>query len=85
MVLSWLKRDARPALRDLARELNIEIVDFEETHYRAAVAAFLRFGKGRHRAALNFADCMAYALAKVSGLWLLYCGTDFSPTNIQSA
>jgi ribonuclease VapC len=45
----------------------------------------LRFGKGRHPAALNFGDCMSYALASVSGLPLLYAGTDFSHTDIASA
>ena len=36
-------------------------------------------------AALNFGDCMSYALASVSGLPLLYAGNDFSQTDIQSA
>lgn len=80
-----LKRDARPVLAELVRVLNIEIVDFEETHYRAALGAFLQFGKGQNPAALNFGDCMSYALAKVSGLPLLYSGNDFSRTDIRSA
>ena len=29
--------------------------------------AFAQFGKGRHRAALNFGDCFSYALAKWLG------------------
>jgi ribonuclease VapC len=82
---SRLKRDARPILMELKRNLNIDIVSFDENHYSAAVAAFLRFGKGRHRAALNFGDCMTYALAKLSGLPLLYSGLDFSYTDVQSA
>lgn len=86
MVLSVrLKRDARPVLAELVRKLNAEIVDFTALHYEEAAGAFLRFGKGRHPAALNFGDCMAYALAEVSGLPLLYSATDFSKTDIQSA
>ena len=54
-------------------------------HYEAAVAAYLRFGKGRHPAALNFGDCMSYALASESGLPLLYTGDDFARVDIQSA
>ena len=86
MVLSSkLKRDSRPLLTELFRKMNVEIVDFTEVHLEAAVSAFLRFGKGRHPAALNFGDCMSYALAKVSGLPLLYSGADFARTDVQSA
>lgn len=86
MVLSSkLKRDSRPLLGELFRKMNAEIVDFSEIHYDAAALAFMRFGKGRHKAALNFGDCMSYALAKVSGLPLLYFGEDFSRTDVQSA
>ena len=76
--------DARPLLAGLLYRMNAEIVDFNQEHYDAAVSAYLRFGKGRH-AGLNFGDCMGYALAAVSGLPLLYTGTDFSRTDIQSA
>lgn len=86
MVLSSRsQRDMRIPLAGLLRNLNAELTDFSAIHYEAAAAAFLRFGKGRHPAALNFGDCMSYALAKVSGLPLLYSGTDFSKTDIQGA
>jgi ribonuclease VapC len=65
--------------------LEIEIVEFNEYHYEVALAAFLRFGKGRHPAALNFGDCMSYALSAVSGLPLLCTGHDFARTDIQCA
>jgi len=51
----------------------------------AALAAYLQFGKGRHPAQLNLADCFAYALAKQLGLPLLYKGDDFAKTDIRSA
>ena len=53
----------------------------------AAVArtAFLRFGKGRHPAALNFGDCASYALAKSRGSPLLFKGRDFSATALVRA
>jgi ribonuclease VapC len=86
MVLcSRLQRDARPILSSFLRGMNVEIVDFSEVHYDAAISAFLRFGKGRHPAALNFGNCISYALASVSGLPLLYSGTDFSRTDVQGA
>jgi len=82
---SRLHCDARPLLAGLLNRMNAEIVSFDQEHYDAAVSAYLRFGKGRHAAGLNFGDCMSYALAVVSGLPLLYTGTDFSHTDIQSA
>jgi ribonuclease VapC len=47
--------------------------------------AFLDFGKGRHKAGLNFGDCFAYALAKATGEPLLFKGNDFSQTDIVAA
>jgi ribonuclease VapC len=86
MVLSgrW-HRDARSVLHGLLRNIGTEIVPFTEEHYEEAVSAFLRYGKGRHPAALNFGDCMSYAFARVSGLPLLYTGDDFSKTDVQAA
>ncbi len=50
----------------------------------AARIAYRRFGRGRHRAGLNFGDCFAYALAAVSGQPLLFKGDDFSHTDVAS-
>lgn len=47
--------------------------------------AFLDFGKGRHKAGLNFGDCFAYALAKDLDELLLFKGKDFAQTDIRSA
>jgi len=77
--------DARPILAGLLSRMRAEIVDFTQQHYETALLAYLRFGKGRHPAALNFGDCMSYALASETGLPLLYTGDDFSRTDIQSA
>lgn len=77
--------DARYQLAGLLRNMGAEIVPFTDEHYDAAVSAFLRYGKGRHPAGLNFGDCMSYAIARVSGLPLLYTGTDFSKTDITAA
>ncbi len=45
--------------------------------------AFLDFGKGRHKAQLNFGDCFAYALAKAMDEPLLFKGADFSETDVD--
>ncbi|MET3649153.1 type II toxin-antitoxin system VapC family toxin [Phyllobacterium ifriqiyense] len=54
-------------------------------HGELARQAFLDFGKGRHKAGLNFGDCFAYALAKASGEPLLFKGNDFSQTDVHAA
>jgi ribonuclease VapC len=60
----------------------IEIVPVDAEQAEAARIAWRRFGKGRHPAGLNFGDCFAYALARVSGLPLLYKGSDFDLTDL---
>ena len=77
--------EARLWLRGFLRSVDAEAVPFTEEHLDAAVDAFLRFGRGRHRAALNFGDCMAYAVAAVAGMPLLYTGNDFAQTDIPGA
>jgi ribonuclease VapC len=54
-------------------------------HAQIARQAFRQYGKGRHPAALNFGDCFSYALAKATGLPLLFKGEDFGKTDIQAA
>jgi ribonuclease VapC len=65
--------------------LRLEIVPTDAAQAGIAWDAFQRFGKGRHAAALNLADCFAYALAQVSEAPLLYIGTNFAKTDVQSA
>ena len=50
----------------------------------AAVACFTRFGKGRHPARLNFADCLSYACAKAHDAVLLFKGNDFTQTDVAT-
>jgi ribonuclease VapC len=72
-------------VEELARELAVTVVPFGEAEYRVAVDAFIRFGRGRHKAALNFGDCLAYASAVVAGDSLLYVGDDFTHTDVRAA
>ncbi|HEX5715146.1 MAG TPA: type II toxin-antitoxin system VapC family toxin [Thermoanaerobaculia bacterium] len=60
--------------------IELAAVDVEQAH--AARRAFSRFGKGRHRAGLNYGDCFSYALATVLGEPLLYKGDDFPHTDV---
>ncbi len=65
-------------LREPGHERLIDRID-------AAITAFIRFGRGRHPAALNFGDCMSYAVASVAGMPLLFTGEDFRRTDIAPA
>jgi ribonuclease VapC len=62
---------------------NLQIVSVDSEQAEIARSAWRKYGKGRHRAALNFGDCFAYALAKSSGEPLLAKGTDFVATDID--
>jgi ribonuclease VapC len=86
MVLTARRRqDASKWVTGFLRSVDADVVPFSAEHLEAAVKAFLRFGKGRHPAALNFGDCMAYATASVAGEPLLYVGNDFAKTDIRAA
>ena len=63
--------------------INLEPVTVEQA--RIARDAYRIFGKGRHRAGLNFGDCFAYALAKDKGEPLLFKGDDFRRTDVEVA
>jgi len=74
------------AASDLAlvmAHFEIAVVPFGAEHWPVAWAAFLRYGKGRHPAGLNFGDCLTYAVAKLSGQALLCVGGDFSQTDLS--
>ena len=47
-----------------------------------ARTGFSRFGKGRHRAGLNYGDSFAYAAAVTLGEPLLCKGDDFIHTDV---
>lgn len=63
----------------------LSVITVDETIADLAIAAFARYGKGRHPAALNFGDCFSYALAQWLEVPLLFKGKDFSQTDVQSA
>jgi ribonuclease VapC len=86
MVLAGRRRSASAGeVEALVQELGITVVSFGEREWHAAVTAFLRFGRGRHQAALNFGDCLAYASAVVANDTLLFVGEDFGRTDVMQA
>jgi ribonuclease VapC len=73
-------------LDDFVQEGRIAVVPVDEQQARVAREAYRDFGKGSgHKARLNFGDCFAYALARVTGEPLLYKGGGFAHTDVASA
>ncbi len=70
-------------LARFVQESGSSVIPFGDEHWGVAVDAFLRFGKGRHPAALNFGDCLTYAAAQLAGLPLLCLGDDFAKTDLE--
>ena len=78
-------RHGAEGLRDLDHFIGragIELVGVDAEHGKLACSASSRFGKGRHRAGLNYGDCFSYALATSTGEPLLFKGYDFGYTDL---
>jgi ribonuclease VapC len=73
---AWAELDA------LIARAGMQVVAHDAELAKAARQAFLRYGKGRHSAALNLGDCASYALAKTRSLPLLAKGNDFPRTDL---
>ncbi len=84
-----LERQAKPETGRQAEALlhAAAVVEEPVTLQQGMLArqAYYDFGKGRHKARLNFGDCFAYALAKSLGEPLLFKGNDFGRTDVQVA
>jgi ribonuclease VapC len=77
-----MRLDARPLLARFLHDFGIMVIPFGEDHWREALDAFNRFGKGKHPAALNLGDCFSYAVANLAEQPLLCVGDDFRKTDL---
>ncbi|MCV3242076.1 ribonuclease VapC [Mesorhizobium robiniae] len=66
-------------------KIAVNIIPVDSELVDLATQAWLSYGKGHHPAALKFADCFSYALAKRSDEPLLFIGNDFSKTDVVAA
>ena len=73
---------ARQRIDSFLATTGVDVVPIDREAGNLAVEAFARYGKGRHPARLNFADCLSYACAKAAGARLLYKGNDFARTDM---
>lgn len=78
-------RGVADGVERLIDRLGFEIAPVTAASARRVALAYARWGKGAHPARLNFGDCFAYQEAKERGCSLLYVGSDFSQTDIDSA
>jgi ribonuclease VapC len=69
----------------LLAQAGVQVISVDQVQADAAHDGFLRFGKGRHPAALNLGDLFAYGLARVTGEPLLFKGNDFARTDLRAA
>ena len=67
------------------RGIGCPTMPFGPRHWEEAAIAFLRIGRGRHPAGLNFGDCLTYAVARLADRPLLCVGNDFRQTDLRMA
>jgi ribonuclease VapC len=69
----------------LIQEAGFRVESVTAQHVEQALEAYAAYGKGQKRKpGLNYGDCFSYALAKVTGVPLLFKGRDFSETDVPS-
>jgi ribonuclease VapC len=83
VLCSRLGHAGKTLLARFLQEAEVEVVEFTAEHWTVAADAYIAYGRGRHRAGLNFGDCMTYAIAKLAGEPLLCLGDDFPATDLE--
>ena len=79
------RRGVFEEMASLIDGLGFNIVTITPASARRIAAIYERWGKGVHPAGLNFGDCLSYDVAKSHSCRLLFIGSDFSKTDLQSA
>jgi ribonuclease VapC len=74
-----------PLLSHFIQRAEVAVIPFDDRHRRAADSASVRFGAGRHPAALGSEDCRTYATARLAGTPVLAVGRRFSLTDLPIA
>ena len=77
-----IAKDPLLIIEALVQKGEVHIIPFAESRWQISAEAFVRFGKSRHKAALNFGDCIACATAIQTELPLPFKGNDFSQTDL---
>ena len=77
------RRKVGEEMAQLIDDLGFTVIAVTATVAQRVAWAYARWGKGNHKAGLNFGDCFAYDAAKEHDCPLLYVGDDFSKTDLQ--
>lgn len=77
-------KNARAQLAAVIDDLDMEVIPVTGETAKRVADAYARWGRGHHRAALNFGDCFAYEVAMAHRCPLLYVGRDFAKTDVAS-
>ena len=75
----------RAMLDSFLEEFQVKVEPVTWKQGQLARQGFRWYGKGRHKAALNFGDCFTWALARDFREPVLYKGNDFAHADIESA
>src|SRR3982751_4157178 len=78
-----VSRGLQEDLQEFLHVLGAAVISLDEMIAQRAVDAYVRYGKGRHKASLNFGDCLVYATAQHLNVPLLCKGNDFIHTDVQ--
>ncbi len=79
------RRNVAEEMAALIEDFAFEVVSVTPASARRIAGASDRWGNGMHPASLNFGDCFSYEAAKEHACPLLYVGSDFALTDVQSA
>ena len=85
VITARLGSEGHALLIELLEGARVTVAPCDEVLARGAYDAWLRYGRARHAAGLNFGDCFSYALAKQRAEPLLFKGDDFPQTDIVAA
>jgi ribonuclease VapC len=85
VITARLGNEGHALLIELLERSRVDIVPCDEALAHGAYDAWLKYGRGRHAAGLNFGDCFSYALANQRGEPLLFRGDNFAKTDVVAA
>jgi ribonuclease VapC len=85
LVLSRTSSEPASDIKEFMSRADVKLCAVDQEHVTLAQRALLNFGKGRHQATLNLADCFSYAAAKALDAPLLSVGNDFNQTDVRVA
>lgn len=85
LLAARLQRDVEGLVDRTKEEFELVEIPFDDRHWREALSAYWRYGRGRHPANLNFGDCCAYAVARLAHEPLLHLDAGLRATDLTKS